>query len=159
MAETPERRLAAFGNQLIEVHLWLREELAELRAHIDDGDRPRELRAHCLAFCSAVDRHHTGEDRDAFHRLAAEFPELEPVLAELRRDHRLVEESLQRLEALLADPDPLRVRIELDSLAALMETHFGYEERKIVSALNAMNVPDWARAQPDFLRVDDSSAG
>jgi xanthine/CO dehydrogenase XdhC/CoxF family maturation factor len=45
-------RIAAFGNQLIEAHIWLREELARLRADIGsslDGhaERPRELRAHC----------------------------------------------------------------------------------------------------------------
>jgi hypothetical protein len=42
--------LAAFGNQLIEVDLWLFEELAALRedtdAHLAGGARPRDLRAH-----------------------------------------------------------------------------------------------------------------
>ncbi len=52
-------RLAAFGNQLIEIHIWLREELALLREDVDAyldgrGGRPRELRAHCLTFCSAL---------------------------------------------------------------------------------------------------------
>lgn len=34
--------------------------------------------------------------------------------------------------------DPIRVRTELDSLAALLESHFGYEEKKLVAALNAL---------------------
>lgn len=162
--ETPDGRLAAFGNQLIEVHLWLREELAALRedvdAYLDGGARPRELRAHCLTFCSALNRHHTGEDDGAFPELAERFPELAPVLDELRRDHRLVEDSFQRLEALLGGlgrkTDPVEVRSELDSLAALMETHFVYEEKRIVSALNTLNMPGRDRSRPDFLLADDA---
>ena len=162
--ETPDGRLAAFGNQLIEVHLWLREELAALRedtdAYLAGGARPRDLRAHCLTFCSALNRHHTGEDDGAFPRLAEQFPGLRPVLAELRRDHRLVEDSLLRLQALLdgldQEMDPVVVRSELDSLAALMETHFVYEEKRIASALNALNAPGWDRSRPDFLLIDDT---
>lgn len=37
----PGDRLTAFGNQLVEIHLWLREELTRLReefdAHLDGG--------------------------------------------------------------------------------------------------------------------------
>lgn len=103
-------RLAAFGNQLIEVHLWLREELARLRENVDSyldghGERPRELRAHCLAFCSALTRHHTGEDDGGFPVLAERFPALRPVLEELKRDHRTVTDTLLRLEELLGAPD------------------------------------------------------
>ncbi|TMR98971.1 hemerythrin domain-containing protein [Nonomuraea basaltis] len=153
--------MLAFGNQLIEVHLWLREELDALREDVDAflaGDaRPRELRAHCLTFCSALQRHHTGEDGGAFPELAERFPELGPVLDELRRDHQLVEDSLQRLQELLdgldGAADPAAVRRELDSLAALMETHFVYEEKRIVSALDA---PAWDRSPPDFLLLDDA---
>ena len=158
MEETYEGRLTAFGHQLIEVHLWLREELAALRETLDGGGaRPRELRAHCLSFCSAVTRHHTGEDGDAFGEIAERFPDLRPVLDELRRDHRLVEDSLNRLEELLdaVDADPIVVRRELDSLAALMETHFVYEEKRIVEALNALDVPRWRQARPAFLAAGD----
>src|SRR5262249_11315269 len=84
-------RLAAFGTQLIEVHDWLRAELARLRS----GIGTRDLRAHCLTFCSAVTRHHTGEDSGAFVTLAADFPALRPVLAELVRDHEQVAEMLR----------------------------------------------------------------
>ena len=67
----PNGRLRAFGNQLIEMHIWLRAELARLREDVDSyldgrGERSRELRAHCLTFCSAQNRHHTGEDDGAF---------------------------------------------------------------------------------------------
>ncbi|MGO4631988.1 hypothetical protein AB4225_13705 [Streptomyces sp. 2RAF24] len=50
----PSDRLTAFGNQLVDVHLYLREELARLRADVaghlaSGGERPRELRAPTLA--------------------------------------------------------------------------------------------------------------
>lgn len=146
------------------MHLWIREELAALRedtnAYLAGGARPRDLRAHCLTFCSALNRHHVGEDDGAFPELARQFPGLGPVLEELRRDHRLVADSLRRLQALLdgADQqtDPVVVRSELDSLAALLETHFTYEEKRIASALNALNAPDWDRSRPGFLLTGDT---
>ncbi len=161
--DTPDARLTGFGTQLIEVHLWLREELAALRedtdAYLAGGPRPRDLRAHCLTFCSALNRHHTGEDNTAFPELAGQFPGLRPVLEELRRDHQLVADSLQRLQALLENldqqADPVAVRTELDSLAALMETHFTWEEKRIASALNALNAPGWDRSRPGFLLTGD----
>jgi hemerythrin-like domain-containing protein len=161
----PNGRLTAFGNQLIEVHIWLREELARLREDVDsylDGrnERPRELRAHCLTFCSALSRHHTGEDDGAFPVLVEQFPELRPVLEELGRDHHVVTGILRKLEELLgdleADPDPAeaqRVRAELDGLAALLESHFVYEEKRIVSALNSLSAPSWDGSRPDFLLI------
>ncbi|GHG26078.1 hemerythrin domain-containing protein [Streptomyces filamentosus] len=153
----PADRLTAFGNQLVDVHLWLREELARLRSGLDaflsgEGERPRDLRAHCLAFCSALTRHHTAEDGGVFPALAGARPELRPVLDELTHDHTQVEEVLGRLQTLLdglpaAPAAPLgpeearRVSGELDGLIALVESHFTYEEKKLVAALNGLSVP------------------
>ncbi|MEV7565570.1 hemerythrin domain-containing protein [Streptomyces tanashiensis] len=165
----PADRLAAFGNQLVDVHLWLREELARLREELDSflsggGARPRNLRAQCLAFCSALTRHHTAEDRSVFPVLAEAYPALGPVLDELARDHVQVEEILVRLQSLLdalpaqdalpaedtlpaermSDLDPAevrRVRGELDGLVALVESHFTYEEKKLVTALDELGTP------------------
>jgi hypothetical protein len=67
---------------------------------------------------------------------------------------------LRRLEELLggldaeADPDPAqaqRVRAELDGLTALLESHFVYEEKRIVAALNSLSDPSWDGSSPDFL--------
>ncbi|MEH0845778.1 hemerythrin domain-containing protein [Micromonospora sp. CPCC 205711] len=133
----PQDRLTAFGNQLIEIHLWLREELAALRANL--GSPGRDLRAHCLTFCAALTRHHTGEDGGAFRVLAAQAPELRPVLDELTADHEMVATILRRVEDLAAGPtDSDGVRAELDGLSALLESHFVYEEKKLVAALNAL---------------------
>ncbi len=159
---TPDERLRAFGNQLINVHEWLREELAKLRADVEAhlagrAALPRALPAHCLAFCSALERHHTGEDAVAFPVLGERFPPLRPVLEELTRDHRLVSDILRRLRDLLdglgdeGAVEPRQVQAEFDGLAALLESHFTYEERKIVAALNALAITGWDDTSPDFL--------
>ena len=101
-------RLTAMGTQLLEAHIWLREMLEDLQDSVDDyfdgkGLPPRDLRAHCLSFCTALTRHHTGEDRGAFPAIAEEFPELRKVLSDLRTDHN-------QLDWLLGEPpEPARV--------------------------------------------------
>ena len=140
-------RLQGFGNQLIEYHQRLRDQLDALReqAEPNGGD----LIAHCLSFCGALTRHHTGEDNDAFPVLAEEHPELRPVLEELSRDHALIAEALQRLQH-LGDLDPAQRSTELDTVAALLETHFTYEERKLVAALNTLKDDGTGRLTTPF---------
>jgi Hemerythrin HHE cation binding domain len=116
-----------------------------------------DLRAHCLAFCHAITRHHTGEDGDAFGELASRFPALEPVLDTLRRDHRQIEELLEQLQTLLDQGDPVAIGRELDGIAVLMESHFFYEEKKLLTALNSLHLPEWDRARPDFLKRDSDA--
>ncbi|MFI6417072.1 hypothetical protein ACIBG6_06570 [Streptomyces sp. NPDC050842] len=85
-ASEPADRLAAFGNHLVDVHIWLREELARLREDVDSflsggADRPRNPRAHCLAFCgliALVDSHFTYEENKlvtALNELGAPLPD------------------------------------------------------------------------------------
>ncbi len=87
-------RFRAYDNQLIDVHLRLREMLEDLR---EGGRTESELGVHCLAFCAAVARHHTAEDIGVFPILAARHPELRAFLAELERDHAVIAEMLTRL--------------------------------------------------------------
>ncbi|GAA4639615.1 hypothetical protein GCM10023196_101910 [Actinoallomurus vinaceus] len=147
----PADRARALGGQLIEIHQWLRAELARIREEIGayaEGDMPRSprmLRAHCTAFCAALTRHHTSEDATAFPALAAQFPELVPVLDDLRRDHLLVADILRRLQRLLTTltaDNVENVRRELDGLTAILESHFQWEERRLVNAVDALQVPE-----------------
>lgn len=119
----------------MEFHERLREQLDVLRDAAEPGGR--DLVAHCLSFCGALTRHHTGEDTGAFPVLAAEYPELRPVLDELARDHVLIADALRRLEK-LDELESGQRALELDTVAALIETHFTYEERKLTAALNAL---------------------
>jgi hypothetical protein len=127
-------RFLAYGNQLIEIHIGLRDLLADLREGVvPDAD----LGTHCLAFCAAVTRHHTGEDTQVFPLLAARHPELRAFLAELERDHQVIAGLLTRVRAVAARGGD--VRPELDGLAAVLETHFIGEEKRLVAVLNAVD--------------------
>jgi hypothetical protein len=134
-------RLTALGNQLTETHVRLLDALDALR---DGAPPPRELADHCLAFCAAVTRHHTEEDTAVFPFLAARHPELRDVLDGLERDHRMVAGMLGRVAELARDLDADGARAELDGLAALLESHFTWEEKRLVAALNAVR-PDEVR--------------
>jgi len=165
MSDTePRDRLMAFSTQLMEVHVWLRDELADLRDDVDAyfagrSGPPREVRAHCLAFCSSLRRHHTGEDQEAFPTILAQFPDLHGLIVELRTDHNRIEWTMHNLEKLLRElpdepspQDAARFRAELDSMTAIMETHFRYEEKRLRTVLDSVDVPRWRTDPPDFLQ-------
>ncbi|WP_433662281.1 hypothetical protein ACQPW1_09055 [Nocardia sp. CA-128927] len=61
-------RARALSRELIDVHNWLRDELRRVTDELDHypGTHPTDLRAHCLAFCTALTDHHTSEDDTAF---------------------------------------------------------------------------------------------
>ncbi|WP_406230639.1 hemerythrin domain-containing protein [Nocardia sp. NBC_01009] len=141
-------RVRALGRELTEVHQDLRTELRRVRIEFDRylaGDEvpPMRLRTHCTAFCAALTRHHTSEDTTAFPALGNQFPELAPVLAELSADHHLVADILRRLQQLLAEVGPDNAdtaKRELDGLAAILESHFQWEERRLVEAFDALEI-------------------
>jgi hemerythrin-like domain-containing protein len=129
-----DERLTAFGNQLIDSHIRLRELLSELR---DGTYAGMDLRVHCVAFCAVLAKHHAAEDEEGFPVVAQHYPELRPVLVELSRDHRQIAEVLDRLKEV--STMGVEAARELATLAALLETHLGYEERKLVAALNKLS--------------------
>ncbi|MEU0505437.1 hemerythrin domain-containing protein [Nocardia sp. NPDC005998] len=141
-------RARALGQELVAIHHWLRTELTRIRADVSayaagSDLRPTQLRAHCTAFCAALTRHHTCEDTAGFPALAGQFPELAPILAELRADHQLVADILRRLTELLDSIGPdnsATVRRELDGLAAILESHFQWEERRLVQAFDELEM-------------------
>ncbi len=144
-------RLAAFGDEMIEIHEWLRGELTRLGDEVDahlsgQGERPANLTAHCLSFCAAVTTHHQGEDTGAFPLLARDFPQLRPIVEKLAQDHVLVSGLLQSLRRVVDgipdepdEADARRIRGELGGLHAILESHFSFEERRIVAALNSLS--------------------
>ncbi|MEV7552817.1 nitroreductase/quinone reductase family protein [Amycolatopsis sp. NPDC089917] len=142
-------RVRGMGDFLVEVHAWLREEIATLRAGIDDLVAGRadsltmekSLRAHCVSFCEALTKHHTGEDMGAFPMLAQRFPALAPTLTKLGEDHVVVAALQKRIRGLVegyvyGESDPTRLRDDFDELAGRLEAHFAAEERTVVTALN-----------------------
>ncbi|MEU9043049.1 MULTISPECIES: hemerythrin domain-containing protein [unclassified Kitasatospora] len=157
MASPAGGRTAALSLQLSRAHQDLRLRLADVRSHLGrprpDGDT---LLTHCLAFCTALTNHHQGEDSGLFTQLLHERPDLVPTVAKLVEDHGFISAILARVRDLaeqaahLSDADPARLEAigrELDGLAAIMDSHFGYEERAIGAALDA-GVPDDGWSDP-----------
>ncbi|WP_162830381.1 hemerythrin domain-containing protein [Amycolatopsis palatopharyngis] len=141
-------RLRRLGDELVAVHNRLREDLRQIRQQAEEGTAPAasaSLATHCLAFCSALTKHHTGEDTGAFPQLAGQFPELAPIIVKLEQDHAMMSglvAELERVVSALADePSPQersRLLSHLDGLTAICDSHFAFEERSIREALNEL---------------------
>lgn len=149
--------MAALSEQLIQVHRDLRERLGWLRSALSTGTAladssgrpavdaaiPDDLLSHCLGFCAAIHAHHTGEDERLLPRLRAAAPELAPVIDNLIQDHALVGGLLRRIRELLTPgssrAEPATLVRELDGLTAILESHFGYEERRLSRALDELD--------------------
>lgn len=153
---TESQHVGALGRELIDTHHWLRGELRRIARALEQypDNEPigplRDLRTHCLAFCQALTDHHTSEDRTAFPLLAQRFPDLAPVLAELAADHHLVADILTRMTAALAELSVESldtVRGEIAGLSAILESHFQWEERRIVAALDTLPSREYTAAE------------
>ncbi|QLY29676.1 nitroreductase family deazaflavin-dependent oxidoreductase [Nocardia huaxiensis] len=149
-------RVKGLGDFVIEVHEWLRGELAALleQAHaLADGHgdaigKPQpglglRMRTHCVEFCAALTKHHTGESMGAFPQLAQRFPGLAPTLELLGAEHRKVARIQEGIAELVerfvpGHSDPLELAAELEVLAAALEAHFAYEEKELADALNTL---------------------
>jgi len=146
VTEGEKTRLIAWGNELRAVHQRLREALQATRAAVDAGevDRPaaRDLLLYCHGFCAALTGHHQGEDRELFPQIAAAHPELGETLRTLEQDHVMMSRLMNDLQVATARASsPVELGRHLDGLAAIMESHFRYEERQLLTVLDAL-APD-----------------
>lgn len=130
--DQPETRIGnAFYKRLLEVHGILRDDLATVRRlaeAVNQDLSPQELnaelvelktngplwqlRVNCLQYCELLHGHHTSEDAMLFPRLREANPELAPAVDQLIREHELVADLIEQIEA---DADRL---ISKDSVAA-----------------------------------------
>ncbi|MFD5764458.1 hemerythrin domain-containing protein [Streptomyces sp. NPDC127049] len=145
MSERETTRLVAWSRELRQVHERLREALSVTRSSLADGTpgeaATRELLLYCHGFCAALDGHHRGEDRTLFPAIAAAHPELRPVLRSLEQDHSMITHLLGGLQAAVgraAPPEELDQHLE--GIAAIMESHFRYEERQLLSVLETLEL-------------------
>ena len=99
----------------------------------------RDLLLFCHGFCTALTAHHEGEDRDLFPAIAGQHPELRETLYYLRQDHSMIAHLLAGLPAALtrAAP-PAELEQHLAGVAAIMESHFRYEERQLLTVLETL---------------------
>lgn len=135
-------RLVAWSGELLRVHGALRDSLEAVRQTLkSDASFDRDLLVLCHGFCAALGAHHRGEDSTLFPTVEREHPELRAVLRALQQDHSMISHLLEGLEqAAAAEPDRARLEQHLDGVAAIMESHFRYEERQLLSILEALEL-------------------
>jgi hypothetical protein len=145
---TEASRLVAWNDELSRAHARLRSALAVAREGLD-ADPPaiaRDVLLYCHGFCLALDAHHRGEDASLFPELRMQHPELIPVIEKLEQDHSMIGYLLGALEdAVRGSADRPTLARHLEGIAAIMESHFRYEEREVLGVLATL---DWD-ADPD----------
>ena len=134
----------AWGQELRRVHQRLRRALQVARQEAADGDAgsaSRELLLYCHGFCAALDGHHRGEDVLLFPAIAEAYPDLGPTLRRLEQDHSMIGHLLGSLQAAIArSADSAELGRHLEGVAAIMESHFRYEERALAVVLEGLDL-------------------
>lgn len=143
MTERETTRLIAWSNELRRAHSRLRDALLIARETAQGDSEPpaatQDLLLYCRGFCIALDDHHRGENRALFPAIEAAHPELAPVLRKLEQDHSMIDFLLTALSAAVdkkATPEELDRHLE--GIAAIMESHFAYEERQLLGVLETL---------------------
>ncbi|WP_194764563.1 hemerythrin domain-containing protein [Microbacterium sp. UFMG61] len=138
-------RLIAWDEELRRAHIRLRAALDATRSALDhDSDThgvASDLALFCIGFCSALDGHHLSEDRALFPVLREEHPELGDVIDKLMQDHSMLAHLLGGLRAAVESGENAEtIERHLDGIGAIMESHFRYEEREILTPLRALHL-------------------
>ncbi|GGL97463.1 MULTISPECIES: hemerythrin domain-containing protein [Micromonospora] len=125
------------------VHHRLREALRVTQDAVRDGvdaePATRDLLLFCHGFCAALTGHHEGEDQHLFPAIAAAYPELRDTLRYLKQDHSMIGHLLAGLRATVERAaTPAEIGRHLEGVAAIMESHFRYEERQLLSVLETL---------------------
>lgn len=143
-SSTGERaRLVAWAAELRAVHGRLRDALRVVQDAVAAGEPAaaagRELLLFCHGFCAALTGHHEGEDRELFPAIAAAHPELRDTLRSLQQDHSMIAHLVSGLQDAVAEgSDAPGLARHLEGIAAIMESHFRYEERQLLTVLETL---------------------
>ncbi|WP_374947645.1 hemerythrin domain-containing protein [Agreia sp.] len=145
MTERDTTRLIAWSRELRTVHERIRAALCVTREAVRDGgsaeEASRDLLIFCHGFCAALDAHHRGEDRALFPAIEQAHPQLSPVLRALERDHSMIGHLLGGLRAAVdRSASTAELDRHLEGVAAIMESHFGYEERQLLTVLDSLDL-------------------
>ena len=144
MTEGEKTRLIAWGRELRRVHDTMREAL-ELTRDAASGEDPtaslRDLLLYCRGFCTALTAHHEGEGRILFPAIAEQHPELRETLGRLSQDHSMLAHLLTGMERAVArSAGREELHRHLEGIAAIMESHFRYEERALMTVLEHLDL-------------------
>lgn len=150
VVEGDKARLVAWSRELRGVHDRLRAALRVTQQALTDGEpaepATRDLLLFCHGFCAALTAHHRGEDGELFPAIAEQHPELRQTLSYLRQDHSMIAYLLAGLQAAVdRAAAPTELDRHLEGLAAIMESHFRYEERALLTVLETLTLD----ADPD----------
>lgn len=145
VTEGEATRLVVWSRELRAVHDRLREALTAVQQALAAGkpaeSASRDLLLFCHGFCAALTAHHEGEDRELFPAIAAQHPELRETLDDLRQDHSMIAHLLTGLAADVARAaSPGALDQHLEGVAAIMESHFRYEERRLLVVLEDLTL-------------------
>jgi hypothetical protein len=144
-----QQRLVAWNRELLSAHERLRDALRLAQESLagDAGAARADLRLHCLGFCSALGGHHVSEDVALFPLLSKRFPELHRTIAALEEDHERIAGLIVEFQVVLdSDASAAELATHLDGLAAIMESHFRYEERRLLDTLATLDLDADPRA-------------
>lgn len=131
-----EGRLIAWHRELQAAHTRLRAAL-ELAQDAPSSD----LLLYCLGFCTALGGHHRSEDARLFPELTDRHPELATTIDRLEQDHAMIAYLLGALEAAIrSQAPPAEIARHLEGIAAIMESHFRYEERQLSGILAELDL-------------------
>lgn len=127
------------------VHDRLREALRLTRTALAEGTAAepatRELLLFCHGFCTALDGHHQAEDRHLFPAIAEQYPHLRDTLRYLTQDHSMIAHLISGLnESVARASSPGELDRHLEGIAAIMESHFRYEERELLTVLETLEL-------------------
>jgi len=145
VSEGEKTRLIAWSHEMRAVHTRLREALRVARDAVRES-RPakgatRDLLLFCHGFCAALTGHHEGEDGTLFPAIAAAYPDLRGTLAQLEQDHSMISHLLAELQdAVDEGAPPEELDLHLEGVSALMENHFRYEERRLLTVLETLEL-------------------
>ncbi|MFV2100469.1 hemerythrin domain-containing protein [Micromonospora sp. LOL_024] len=143
MTEGQKTRLVAWSREVRSVHDRLRKALHLTRGALASGEAAepasRDLLLFCHGFCAALTGHHEGEDRELFPAIAAAHPELRDTLRYLQQDHSMIAHLLAGLQAAVdRAASPAELDRHIEGIAAIMESHFRYEERQLLAVLDTL---------------------
>lgn len=133
------------AGKLLEVHGWLRAQLSLVREHA--GEEPRgggpvplglQLRQHCLAFCHALDFHHTSEDAGLFPYLEQQHPHLREFFRRIGEEHRAVAALREELVHALDAPGAAGFSERVERMSRTLEAHLDAEEEQLLPVLRAL---------------------
>ncbi len=153
MVEPGGGRLIAWNRELQTAHRKLRAAWQIARDAVDGSDAEvdggtvavagRDLQLYCTGFCAALTGHHVGEDGTLFPALAERHPHprLRAALAKLEQDHRMMATLVSQFDDAVRAGATAEILIgHLDGLAAIMDSHFGYEERELLDVLATVDL-------------------